>query len=72
MLGATYYMCECTICNSPVLNCFIFLLIPGHDTTSSAISWCLYALAGHTEDQRKCREEVQGVLETNASSHLTW
>jgi len=37
-------------------------LFAGHDTTTSAISWCLYNLAMHPDLQEKCREEVQSVV----------
>ena len=35
----------------------------GHDTTSSAISWCLYDLACHPKYQEKCKMEVQEVMQ---------
>ena len=34
----------------------------GHDTTTTAMSWTLYCLAGHPEHQDKVREEVRSVL----------
>ena len=34
----------------------------GHDTTTSALLWTLYCLAGHPEHQDKVREEVRSVL----------
>lgn len=40
-------------------------LFEGHDTTSSAISWCLYSLASHPEHQRLCQEEIDSVLREN-------
>ena len=40
-----------------------YIGIPGHDTTASAISWILYALATHPECQRKCQEEIDSILQ---------
>lgn len=40
-------------------------LFAGHDTTTSAMSWCLYNLAMHPELQEKCRDEVDEVLRDN-------
>ena len=37
-------------------------MFEGHDTTTSAMSWTLYCLAGHPEHQDKVREEVRSVL----------
>ena len=37
-------------------------LFAGHDTTTSAISWCLYNLARHPHLQEKCQAEVQSIM----------
>ena len=37
-------------------------MFEGHDTTKSAISWCLYNLAKHPAIQSRARDEVNGVL----------
>ncbi|XP_046569375.1 cytochrome P450 4B1-like, partial [Haliotis rubra] len=34
-------------------------MFSGHDTTSSAISWCLYALAKYPAEQEKVLQDVQ-------------
>jgi cytochrome P450 len=41
------------------VNTFMFA---GHDTTSSTLSWALYALAIHQEFQEACRREVREIL----------
>ena len=38
-------------------------LFAGHDTTKSAISWCLYNLAKHPEIQSRARDEVDAILQ---------
>ncbi|XP_060071024.1 cytochrome P450 4A25-like [Ylistrum balloti] len=37
-------------------------LFEGHDTTASAISWGIYSLAKHQEEQQKVYEEVKSIL----------
>jgi len=44
----------------------------GHDTTASAISWCLYHLAKHPEYQQKARDEVDRVLSGRDSPDVLW
>lgn len=44
--------------------------ILGHDTTASAISWLIYALATHPECQDKVRAELKDVL--NGSTEVDW
>ncbi|XP_048207201.1 cytochrome P450 4A6-like [Perognathus longimembris pacificus] len=45
-------------------------LFEGHDTTASAFSWILYALATNPQHQQRCREEVESLLGDVAS--VTW
>ncbi|CCM04147.1 uncharacterized protein FIBRA_06309 [Fibroporia radiculosa] len=40
-------------------------LVAGHETTSNATTWCLYALAHAPEIQQKLREELLGVATQN-------
>ena len=47
-------------------------MFEGHDTTASAISWILYALAKHPEFQKQCREEVNKVIEDPTSPIIEW
>lgn len=47
-------------------------LFEGHDTTASAISWILYSLAEHPEYQRKCQEEIDGLLDGRDSDEILW
>ena len=42
----------------------------GHDTTASGISWTLYHLATHPEEQEKARQEVNSVIGSDGS--LEW
>ncbi|KAK0486622.1 cytochrome P450 [Armillaria luteobubalina] len=41
------------------------------DTTAGAISWLLYELSRHPEDQMKLREEI-AIAKSKASAALTW
>ena len=45
-------------------------MFEGHDTTTSAISWCLYNIARHDEVQRRAQEEVDEVL-SDANTRVT-
>ena len=49
-----------------------FSMVSGHDTTASAISWILYALAGHNECQNKARVEIETALENRNKNYLEW
>ncbi|KAG0695495.1 cytochrome P450 [Suillus ampliporus] len=35
------------------------ILVAGHDTTSSTLTWMLYELSKHPEDQRRIRDEIK-------------
>ena len=37
-------------------------LFGGHDTTASAITWCLYCLSKNPEHQERCAEEIHSVI----------
>ncbi|XP_038044533.1 cytochrome P450 4F1-like [Patiria miniata] len=50
------------------VNTFLF---GGHDTTSSTLTWVLYALAKYPEHQSKVREEVDAVLGNRDSERIT-
>ncbi|RUS79317.1 hypothetical protein EGW08_012935, partial [Elysia chlorotica] len=47
-------------------------LFEGHDTTSSAISWTLFSIAGHPEVQRRVQEEIDVLLHDRENSDITW
>ncbi|XP_077989890.1 cytochrome P450 4F4-like [Glandiceps talaboti] len=51
------------------VNTFMFA---GHDTTASGLAWCLYHLAKHPEHQLKCREEINGVMDSKDKKILEW
>jgi cytochrome P450 len=38
------------------------LFVPGHETTSNALSWCAYLLARHPDVAERVAEEARGVL----------
>ena len=46
--------------------------ILGHDTTASAISWILYALADNPEHQEKARAEVDDLMDGRDVDNMTW
>jgi cytochrome P450 len=35
------------------------LLVAGHDTTASSLTWLLYELSKHPEDQQRIRDEIK-------------
>jgi cytochrome P450 len=41
----------------------IAFILAGHETTSSLITWCLYAIMTHPEVYRACVEEIDQVLQ---------
>ena len=46
-------------------------MVAGHDTTRSAISWCLYNLAKHPEIQSRVHTEVEAVLQGRIDRRVT-
>ncbi|XP_070537932.1 cytochrome P450 4F2-like [Ptychodera flava] len=47
-------------------------MFEGHDTTASAISWCLYNLAKNSEHQKKCQEEVDQFFAKKGNTDIEW
>lgn len=47
-------------------------MFEGHDTTSSAISWIIYTIAGHPSHQAKCRQELQDLMRGRPSHYIEW
>lgn len=47
-------------------------MFEGHDTTSSSISWILYALAKHPEYQEKVHEEIDSILLGREDDTIQW
>lgn len=50
----------------------VFLTFKGHDTTTSGISWILYAMASHPEHQVLCQQEIDSVLADRDSDEILW
>ena len=55
-----------------VIDEILILLIAGHETTANALSWTLYLLANHPEEQKKTYEtaRILGVTEAVSSDVL--
>ncbi len=34
------------------------MILAGHETSASTLSWVLYELSRHPEDQARCRQEI--------------
>ena len=47
-------------------------MFAGHDTTASAISWCLYNMARFPEYQQKCRDEINDLFTKRNTDELDW
>jgi cytochrome P450 len=47
-------------------------MFAGHDTTSNAISFCLYNIARHPEVQEKAYEEIIGLMDKRNSNEVEW
>nr|KAG5687126.1 hypothetical protein BaRGS_034039 [Batillaria attramentaria] len=48
------------------------LLLAGHDTTTSAISWAMFSLAQHPEIQASCQAEVDDLMADRQSDDIVW
>ena len=47
-------------------------MLPGHDTTASALAWTLYSLAEHPHFQRQCQQEIDSLLQDRSTDDITW
>ncbi|XP_070545788.1 cytochrome P450 4F4-like [Ptychodera flava] len=47
-------------------------MFEGHDTTASAISWCLYNLAKNPEHQKKCQDEIDNFFAKKGNTDIEW
>lgn len=47
-------------------------MVAGHETTSNALAWALFALDQHPEVERKLRAEVRSTLASSPTGNLTW
>ena len=47
-------------------------MLPGHDTTASALAWTLYSLAEHPHFQRQCQQEIDSLLLGRNTDDITW
>lgn len=48
------------------------VIIIGHDTTASAISWTLYSLATNQQCQLQCQQEIDSILNERESDEILW
>ena len=55
--------------NHEVRNELVAFTFAGHDTTASAISWTLYALAKYPNFQKQVRDEVNDILVDRTTIH---
>lgn len=67
---------QSTVAGSPLSNEDIreevdTFMFEGHDTTTSAISFCLYLIARHPIVQKKCVEEIHQILGDNKETTVT-
>ncbi|KAH7909501.1 cytochrome P450 [Hygrophoropsis aurantiaca] len=46
-----------------ILSQIATLLVAGHDTTANSLTWLLYELSKHPEDQRRIRDEIAATRE---------
>lgn len=51
-----------------ILSQIATLLVAGHDTTASSLTWLLYELSKHPEDQQRIRNEIK-TARANAEAH---
>jgi len=56
LLDARYEDTGQPMTEEQVIDEIFILLIAGHETTANALSWTLYLLANHPDEQRKARE----------------
>ncbi|KAG1747117.1 cytochrome P450 [Suillus paluster] len=47
-----------------ILSQIAAILVAGHDTTASSLTWLLYELSKHPEDQQRIREEIKAARAT--------
>ncbi|KAG2058507.1 cytochrome P450 [Suillus hirtellus] len=50
-----------------ILSQIATLLVAGHDTTASSLTWLLYELSKHPEDQQRIRDEIKAVRTSAAA-----
>lgn len=43
-------------------NLLVLKMFEGHDTTSAAVSWCLFLMGGNPKIQERAFQEVDGIL----------
>jgi cytochrome P450 len=48
------------------------MMVAGFDTTTSALSWTLYAVARWPEHQMRIQEEVGELLEGRSNDDILW
>lgn len=53
---------KCPLASGQIRDQIFTFLMAGHETTAKALTWALYLLARHPQEQQRCREEALSVL----------
>lgn len=75
LLDARYEETGQPMTEEQVIDEIFILLIAGHETTANALSWTLYLLANHPDEQRMARasstsSELQHIVRNEALNHV--
>lgn len=64
--GASDHEGKCPLASGQIRDQIFTFLMAGHETTAKALTWALYLLARHPQEQQRCREEALAVLGDHA------